>query len=138
VRRRSPHSPDTIARLHVALSNYWADPDRRVQHGALTKRRMARPGVSERISERTKAALADPEVNARRREAMASPVVRQRISERTREAMRDPAVRQRIRDGLERARRLAAELRSLRALWASLSDQAREVFRRELGGLDRS
>ena len=80
--KRAPHTPEAIARISAAVRQHWADADTRAGHGALTKRRMARPGVSERISERTKAALADPEVNARRREAMASPVVRQRISER--------------------------------------------------------
>jgi hypothetical protein len=138
VRRRSRHSPNTIARIRAALSKHWADPETRTQHGALVRRRMARPGISEKIVERTKAAFADPDMRARHRAAMASPAVRERISEGTREAMADPAVRQRIRDGMVRARRLTAELQPVRALWATLSDEARDAFRCELSEQERS
>lgn len=124
VARRKPHTREAVGRIRAKLAAHWADPERRAQHGVLTKRRMARPGVSERISERTKAALADPEKRARHHAAvvatMASPVVRQRISERTREAMRDPMVRQRIRDGMARATRLRAELEPFRVVWKGL------------------
>jgi hypothetical protein len=140
--RRGPHKPETIARMRAAACKHWSDPDTRTRHGALTKRRMALPGVSERIAMRTKAAMADPDTRARHRAAvvtaMASPVVRQRISDRTREAMADPAVRQRIRDGMVRARHLTAELQPVRALWATLSNEARDAFCRELSEQERS
>jgi hypothetical protein len=123
--RRAPHAPETIARIRAAQHAHWANPEARAQQATLTRRRMARPGVSEKISERTKAALAEPETRARHQAAMALPAVRQHISERTREAMRDPTVRQRIRDGMARAARMRAELEPLWAIWASLSDEAR-------------
>jgi hypothetical protein len=150
--RRGPHKPETIARMRAAACKHWSDPAARARHGELIKRRMARPGVSEkiaartkeamtnpavrrRISEGTRAALADPDTRARHREvvaaAMASPVVRQRISERTREAMGDPAVRERIRAGMARAK-VCAELVPFLAVWAVLSAEARAVALREI------
>lgn len=133
--RRGPHKPETIARIAASVAAHWAEPDARARHGALVKRRMARPGVSEKIATRTKEALADPDTRTRHREAvtaaMASPVVRQRISDRTREAMADPAVRERIRDGMARAK-VRAELVPFLAVWVVLSAEARAVALREI------
>lgn len=130
--RRAPPKPETIERIRSSLSTYWADPEKRTQHGTLTRRRMARPGIGEKISQRTRTALARPEIRARHCAAMASPMVRQRVSERTRQAMSDQAVRQRIRDGMARAARLRAELDGFRALWRGLSDEARCIALREV------
>lgn len=97
---------------------------------------MTRPGISAKISERTKAALADPAIRARRRQAvitaMASPEVRLRISLRTREAMRDPAVRQRISEGVKHAARLQFELTPLRKIWEGLNEEAQCMALREI------
>src|ERR1019366_193851 len=92
---------------------------------------MARPGVSERIAERTKVAMADPVVAARHRAALARPETRAKISARTKQAMADPAVRERIRDGMTRARE--GTLAELRALWRRLDRCGRARFLSEIG-----
>jgi len=51
-------TPEIIERQREQLQVYWADPEIRRKHGAFTRIRMARPGVSEIISTATKAALA--------------------------------------------------------------------------------
>jgi len=129
------------ARISAAVRQHWANPDTRAAHGDLTRRRMARPGVSEKIAARTKAAMANPETRTRHREAvaaaMASPAVRQRISECTREAMASSAVRERIRDGMARAK-VRAELAPFLAVWAVLSVEARAEALREIVAVMRS
>jgi len=137
MRRGARHSEEAKARLRAAGIKRWADPEARSRHSELLKRCMARSGVSERIAARTKAALADPKTRARQRagqqHAMARPEVRKKISERTIEAMQDPAVRARMRAGMAQARALKAELSPLRALWASISADARHRFLSEIG-----
>jgi hypothetical protein len=55
---RFVRTPELIARLRASAKAHWADPEVRRRHGALTRARMSRPGVSERISARTREALA--------------------------------------------------------------------------------
>lgn len=71
VKRGGHHSLETRERLRAAQRRNWANPERCAEHGAFIKHRMARPGVSERISVRTTLAMADPAVRARIREGMA-------------------------------------------------------------------
>jgi len=82
---------ESIARQKEKLHAYWADPENRRRQSNLTKARMARPGVSERIAERTAAALADPETKRRHIAGLtarfADPALREKISTNTKAAM---------------------------------------------------
>ena len=71
MKRGGHHSLETREHLRAAQRRNWASLKRRVEHGAFIKHRMARPGVSERISVGTTLAMADPAVRARIREGMA-------------------------------------------------------------------
>jgi hypothetical protein len=128
--KHGPHTDESRQSIRVALVKYWSDSEVRVRHGELTKGRMARPGVSERIAERTKVAMADPVVAARHRAALARPETRAKISARTKQAMADPAVRERIGDGMALARESA--LAELRALWRRLDRRGRAQFLAEI------
>lgn len=55
MKQRKPQSPETVNRRREALKRYWADPAARQRQRALTKSRMAQPGISEKISERASA-----------------------------------------------------------------------------------
>lgn len=69
------------------LRQYWADPQRRLAHGELTRARMATPEVRQKIANSNAAAWASPEKRqshaALMRERMEEPAVRLKISERT-------------------------------------------------------
>jgi hypothetical protein len=54
---RYQRTPEIIASQRESAQAYWSDPEARRRHSELVKARMARPGVSERISARTRAAL---------------------------------------------------------------------------------
>lgn len=63
---------------------------------------------------------------------MNAPDVRQKISERTRAAMADPAVRQRIREGMRKAYASDGDLAQLKATWKAASPSVREAFLSEI------
>ncbi len=50
-------TPEIVARQRDSAQAHWADPDARRRHSGLIKARIARPGISERISARTREAL---------------------------------------------------------------------------------
>jgi hypothetical protein len=51
-------TPETITLTRERLRSFWADPENRQRQSELTKARMSRPGVSDKISAATRAALA--------------------------------------------------------------------------------
>jgi len=63
---------------------------------------------------------------------------RARISEQTKARMADPAVRQRIQAGMRAASGEAVELRMLKAAWSSGRPAARKRFLTDLTGADHS
>lgn len=88
---RHARKPESIARQKVKLAAFWDDPANRERQSELTRARMALPGVSEKIAERTAAALADPAVKQRHKAGLkarfADPDLRALISERTKAGM---------------------------------------------------
>jgi tripartite-type tricarboxylate transporter receptor subunit TctC len=107
---------------------------------------MADSAIRQKISERTREAMADPAVRQKMKTAwadplararhsaatklgMAKPEVRQRISERTKTAMADPKVRQRIKDGrLQAAEERDGEMTCLCDAWQNASPTVRRAF----------
>jgi len=91
---------------------------------------MNRPEVRAAISERTRAALSDPEAQRRRRRAYADPKVRQKISEHTKFAMSDPALRQKISERTKEgmAARLERQFAELVAVWEKTPKKVRQRF----------
>jgi hypothetical protein len=85
-------SAESIERQRAKLVAYWADPENRARQSKLTRARMARPGVSEKISERTATALADPTVKKRQIDGLTArfsdPALREKISANTKAGMR--------------------------------------------------
>ncbi|MBI5260882.1 MAG: hypothetical protein HY852_03570 [Bradyrhizobium sp.] len=61
-----------------------------------------------------------------------TPEERAKISEATKARMADPAVRQRIRDGMQAASGEANELRALRAAWRDVRPAVRKRFLNEI------
>jgi len=113
---------DEARRAARARASAQWTPEARAAQGRLTRQKMKPASVRERISDRTRAALADPDVRSRQlaglRDAMARPDVIARISEGTRAGM---------------ARwhaRLAAELRSA---WHRAPKKIRTEFLAEVG-----
>jgi hypothetical protein len=60
-RKRQPMTAETRERIRAKLAAHYADPANR----EAAQKRMRRPGIRERIAERTAAALARPEVKIR-------------------------------------------------------------------------
>ena len=53
-----PRTPESIERTRERLRSFWADPANRQRQSQLTRARMGRPGVSEKISAATKNGIA--------------------------------------------------------------------------------
>jgi hypothetical protein len=116
-------TPCARPRTQAALAAYWSDPGRRAAHSELTRQRMDRPDVRERISERTKAAHGVPGMRERKlaglTRAFADPELRCKISAATKAGMAAKAER---------------EFATLKAAWDLAPVPAR---RRLLAELDR-
>jgi hypothetical protein len=115
--RSRPRTVESSNGNRAALIAYWSDPARRVAHGDLTRQRMDRPAVRERISERTKAAYDVPGMRERKlaglARAFADPELRRRISAATKAGMAAKAER---------------EFAALKAAWDSAPAGVRQRF----------
>jgi hypothetical protein len=98
VTRSQPRSAESRQRSQVALTAYWSDTARRTEQSDLTRRRMSRSDVRQRISERTKAAHEVPGMRERKlaglTQAFADPELRRRISVATKAGMAAKAERE--------------------------------------------
>jgi hypothetical protein len=110
--------------VQTALAAYWSDPGKRAAHSELTRQRMDRPDVRQRISERTKAAHAVPGMRERKlaglARAFADPELRRKISAATKAGMAAKAER---------------EFAALKAAWDSAPATVRRRFLLEIAAI---
>jgi hypothetical protein len=119
---RPPQSAETRARHRASLEATWADPAKRAKQGEVTRRQMDSRDVRERVSKRTRAAMADPTVKARQRSGLVAywtPERRQQHAKLTAERMK-----------AWREKRLA----DARKVLVQLPPAEREAALRRLGG----
>lgn len=108
---------ESIERQRASARATWDDPDKRRQQSKLIKACMARPGMSEKIAERTAAAMADPDVKERQRTALTAVWADQTKRE-------EHAALTRERMAIWRAARLEAAAKVLRQLPKAEREQA--------------
>ena len=111
-----PRTAKSRRRTSAALVAYWSDPAKRTAYSDLTRQRMDRPDVRQRISERTKAAHDVPGMRERKlaglTRAFAVPELRRKISVATKAGMAAKVERRLYRPqgapGMQRRPRCAA------------------------------
>ena len=111
------HSPEFAEAARTRAIDYFANPERRREHGDVIRAAMALPAVRLKISEGTRKGQAAPGVRQRHQAgiiaAMARPEVREKISAAT-------------IAGIERKR--AAQLAALERAWEAAPRKVRERF----------
>jgi hypothetical protein len=117
-----PRTDGSKDRTSAALVAYWSDPAKRTAHGELTRQRMGRPDIRQRISDRTKAAHDVPGMRERKlaglARAFADPELRRKISAATKAGIAAKAER---------------EFAALKAAWDSAPTGVRCRFLVQIG-----